>query len=237
MKKGRQAQKIERIHQLLQGKLTDQNQESVHLMFDDLEKEPLLKDRDGLEKILTLISTKTGAHISWRTTDLSERSPRSGGGLGVAAGDRFFTGPITRAIVGVVIHVDDPAKLGDYFNQIQAQDLAHRVSKDMIIKDEITAGKLHACTDGLIRYEDKVIKLRGQIVTLCWFFMKHHKTLVTADEIKKEIIGSKKRENTPSATVSKYVNELHTTLREFFGREVIFNLKKDGWTLDVDRQK
>lgn len=237
MKKDRQTQKIERIHQLLQEKLTDQNQESVYLMFDDLENEPLLRDRDGLEKTLTLISTKTDGRISWReTTDRSSKGMVGGSG-GAGAADRFFAGPVTRAIIGVVIHVDDPAKLDYYFNQLQTQDLAHRASKDVIIRDEITTGKLRACADGLIRYEDKVVRLRGQLITLCWLFMEHHKILITTDEIKKQVIESKKRENTRTDTISKYVNELHTALKEFFGHEVIFNTKKDGWTLDVDRQK
>ena len=63
--------------------------------------------------------------------------------------------------------------------------------------------------------------------------MKNHKRLVTIDQIRDELIAADKRHSTRWSTISKYVSELHNSLKIHFKRDVIFNQKEEGWYLQI----
>ncbi len=96
-------------------------------------------------------------------------------------------------------------------------------------KVEISVEKLTAHADGSIRYDGKVLTLRGQIKDLCWLFMRRQNQLINADDIKEAIIDAPKRKAFSWHTISKYVYELHSVLKIQFGKRVIVNERKGGW--------
>lgn len=98
------------------------------------------------------------------------------------------------------------------------------------VKIEMQIKGLSSKADGSISYEGKTLKMRGQIKELCRLFMMNANSQTTIDDIREEIIMSTKRDKTPDSTIAKYVNELHLILQKSFGKEVIFNQPKEGWT-------
>ena len=94
---------------------------------------------------------------------------------------------------------------------------------------EITIGKLSSYSDGTIKYGNKILKLRNQIKDLSPLFMGNPERLLTIDDIKQELIRASKRPEIPNATISKYVSELHNSLKIHFKKDVIINQKEEGW--------
>ncbi len=94
---------------------------------------------------------------------------------------------------------------------------------------EITVGDLGAYNDGSIRYKEKILELRGQLKELCRLFMARRGRLVSIDDIREEIISADKRKSTSNATISKYVSELHVSLKFHFKKDVFINQKEEGW--------
>lgn len=110
--------------------------------------------------------------------------------------------------------------------------VAGEVTDNLLVKNlkpEIEIKGLAAYSDGTIRYKDEVIPMRGQLNDLCRLFMSQPGRLFTSDDIKDVIVNANRREITTFATISKYVSELHNLLKQYFGRDVIFNHKKVGW--------
>ena len=101
------------------------------------------------------------------------------------------------------------------------------LTKDL--KADITIGKLSAYNDGTIRYGKNILEMRNQLKDLCRLFMRNPNRLFTIDDIKDEIIKADRRTLTSFATIAKYVSELHNLLKIHFGKDVIFNQKKEGW--------
>lgn len=131
---------------------------------------------------------------------------------------------------------DFTIKAEQYLQKLIGND---SVKKDLTSTDpvvaEIEIGKLISYSDGTISYGGSLLDLRGQIKVLCRIFMENKGVLVQPDYIKRELINSDKRQNTSDTTLAKYVSELHTILRECFGKPVIFNEKKEGWRFDPER--
>ena len=99
----------------------------------------------------------------------------------------------------------------------------------------VTVGPLSYGEDGAIRYKGEIIKMRSQLRNLCVLFMEHHKKVVDYSTIKDEIISSKKRPHIEYTTIPKYVNALHVLLRKYFKKEVISNVKNEGYIFDVGK--
>lgn len=97
------------------------------------------------------------------------------------------------------------------------------------LEPEITVGDLGAYSDGTIRYKNEIINLRKQLKDLCRLFMRHPERLLTIDDIRAEIISASKGKITPNSTISKYVSELHNSLKIHFKRDVIFSQQQEGW--------
>ncbi len=97
------------------------------------------------------------------------------------------------------------------------------------LKPEIEVNDLATYSDGTIRYKGSVIPMRDQLNDLCRMFMSRPNQLVLSDEIRDEIIRANRRSMTRFSTIAKYVSELHSLLKECFGKDVIFNHKKEGW--------
>ncbi len=97
------------------------------------------------------------------------------------------------------------------------------------LKPEIEVNDLATYSDGTIRYKGTVIPMRDQLNDLCRMFMSRPNQLILCDEIRDEIIRSERRPMTRFSTIAKYVSELHSLLKECFGKDVIFNHKKEGW--------
>lgn len=102
------------------------------------------------------------------------------------------------------------------------------------VKPELVIGKLISYSDGTISYDGHLLDIRSQLKVLCRIFMENKGALIQSDYIKRELINSDRRANTSDSTLSKYVSELHSVLKENFGKTVIFNEKKEGWRFDPD---
>jgi len=110
--------------------------------------------------------------------------------------------------------------------------IAGQVTENLLVKNlkaETEIKGLAAYSDGTIRYKSEVIPMRGQLNDLCRLFISQPGRLFTCDDIKDVIVNANRREMTTFSTISKYVSELHSLLKQCFGREVIFNHKKVGW--------
>lgn len=101
--------------------------------------------------------------------------------------------------------------------------------------EEVVIGPLVYRADGVFIFKDKPLKMRPQMRTLCVLFMHHHRRLIDYTKIKEEIISPQKQRHTTSATITKYVNELHNLLRVHFKKEVIFNHEREGYFFDTER--
>ncbi len=97
------------------------------------------------------------------------------------------------------------------------------------LKPEMEINGLATYSDGTIRFKGSVIPMRDQLNDLCRMFMSRPNQLVLSDEIRDEIIRAERRARTRFSTIAKYVSELHGLLKECFGKDVIFNHKKEGW--------
>jgi hypothetical protein len=131
---------------------------------------------------------------------------------------------------------DFKIKAGQYLHKLGADEYMKKTltETDPVVPD-IEVGKLISYTDGTISYGDSLLDLRGQLKVLCRLFMVNKAVLIQPDYIKRELIDADKRESTSDDTLSKYVSELHTILKEHYGKPVIFNEKKEGWRFDPDR--
>lgn len=112
------------------------------------------------------------------------------------------------------------------------EQIAQQITDNLIAKNlkaEIEIGHLSTYSDGTIRYKGTVIMMRDQMNDLCRMFMSRPNQLVLCDEIRDEIIRAERRERTRFSTIAKYVSELHGLLKGCFGKDVIFNHKKEGW--------
>ena len=110
--------------------------------------------------------------------------------------------------------------------------IIYRASRNLFtqeIRPEIKIGGLATYSDGTIRFKGSVIPMRDQLNDLCRMFMSRPNQLVLYDEIRDEIIRAERRERTRFSTIAKYVSELHGLLKPYFGKDVIFNHKKEGW--------
>ena len=110
--------------------------------------------------------------------------------------------------------------------------ITYRASDNLFTQDirpEIEIGGLATYSDGTIRFNGSVIPMRDQLNDLCRMFMSRPNQLVLSDEIREEIIRAERRERTRFSTIAKYVSELHGLLKPCFGKDIIFNHKKEGW--------
>ena len=110
--------------------------------------------------------------------------------------------------------------------------ITYRASDNLFTQDirpEIEIDSLATYSDGTIRFKGSVIPMRDQLNDLCRMFMSRPNQLVLCDEIREEIIRAERRERTRFSTIAKYVSELHSVLKLCFGKDVIFNHKKEGW--------
>ena len=94
---------------------------------------------------------------------------------------------------------------------------------------EAEAGNLAFFNDGTLRYKGEILKIRPQLKYLCKIFIENTNKLITLDTIKDEIIKADRRHTISYTTISKYVSELHNSLKIHFGKKVIFNHKEEGW--------
>jgi hypothetical protein len=101
-------------------------------------------------------------------------------------------------------------------------------------KPELTLSKLVSYNDGLISYDGKPIEMRSQTKVLCRMFMENVGRLILVDDIKDTLIDADKRKSTSNETIAKYVSELHTILKDCYGKKVIFNQKKEGWIFNPE---
>jgi len=114
----------------------------------------------------------------------------------------------------------------------EKENLPTNIQKKDTIADvqiELSAGKLGSYADGTIRYGKEILQMRNQLKDLCRLFMSHPSELILIDRIKEELISIDKRKTTQWSTISKYVSELHTSLKIHFKKDVIFNQKEEGW--------
>ena len=110
--------------------------------------------------------------------------------------------------------------------------IIYRASGNLLTQDirpEIEIGDLATYSDGTIRFKESVIPMRDQLNDLCRMFMSRPNQLVLSDEIRDEIIRANRRSMPRFSTIAKYVSELHSLLKPCFGKDVIFNHKKEGW--------
>lgn len=110
--------------------------------------------------------------------------------------------------------------------------IIYRTSYNLIaqqLNPEIEINGLATYSDGTIRFKGSVIPMRDQLNDLCRMFMSRPNQLVLSDEIRDEIIRANRRPMTRFSTIAKYVSELHSLLKPCFGKDVIFNHKKEGW--------
>ena len=90
---------------------------------------------------------------------------------------------------------------------------------------------LKAWKEGRITYDDVEITLRPQIKDLCRLFMNGAPRLITFDDIKDNIISSRKRDITTNTTISKYVSVLSTALDNYSKTLTIKLHSKNGYVL------
>lgn len=112
------------------------------------------------------------------------------------------------------------------------KQVALQVADDLLetgSKPEIEVCGLATFSDGTIRYRGSVIPMRDQLNDLCRIFVSRPNQLVLYDDIKEEIIRATRRETITFSTIAKYVSELHSLLKTYFGKDVLFNHKKEGW--------
>lgn len=128
---------------------------------------------------------------------------------------------------GFPIEIINPIQITKEVHTRTSTPLVQRNTDDL--KVEISAGDLESFNDGSIRYKGKSIGMRNQLKDLCRLFMGKPNRLVTIDDIKEELIHSDKRKMTSNTTISKYVSELHNSLKVHFRKDVIFNQKEEGW--------
>jgi len=64
--------------------------------------------------------------------------------------------------------------------------------------------------------------------------MEKHRGLVTQMTLK-TVLSTQKTKDNQWSTISKYVSELHNSLKIHFGKDVIFNQSLEGWYFDPDR--
>lgn len=112
---------------------------------------------------------------------------------------------------------------------LKSKEIKNSENTNENLKPEIIVGKLVAYSDGTIRYEKDIIKLRNQLKDLCRQFMKKPDRLITIDDIKDNIIAANKRNTMAYSTIAKYVSELHNSLKIYFDKDIIFNQKEEGW--------
>ena len=223
-------QKIEAIKIILETRLND-TVESVYYSFLDLARlSPLLKNQMGVERAFLIIQENSDRNITFRIRKGRHPLPNLAGQAGVYP---ELSDPVP---VGIEVYVSQWANLDEYFDLILKRlSPAMKESAVKAFRESITIKKLSADDDGLIRFDGRVVEMRGQLMTLCWQFMQRHKALITIDAIKEELIPAAKRNATPNSTIAKYVSELHAILKPLYGNEVIFNTKKDGWIFDPSR--
>lgn len=113
MPKDREIEKIEKIQELFQKRLTEKRTETIFFSFEELDKEPLLVDRTGLEKILNLIHKESSDRISWKYW--TEYRMLRGGGSAAHPDDP--PGAVLSKI-GIEVHVSDPSRLAQYFDAV-----------------------------------------------------------------------------------------------------------------------
>ena len=131
---------------------------------------------------------------------------------------------------------DFKVKAGQYLHKLTGNDSVKKglTNTDPVVP-EIEIGKLISYSDGTISYNGALLDIRGQLKVLCRIFMENVGNLVLEDYIKQEMVNSDKRGRISNRTISKYVSELHIILREPYGKDVIFNEKKEGWRFDPER--
>lgn len=93
--------------------------------------------------------------------------------------------------------------------------------------------KLCSWKDGRITYDTVSVTLRPQVKDLCRLFLKRPNVLVTFDDIRENIVSSRRRDIIKNKTLSKYVNELSVVLDIFSKTLKINSNPKEGYTLTI----
>jgi DNA-binding winged helix-turn-helix (wHTH) protein len=112
------------------------------------------------------------------------------------------------------------------------QDLNKQSNKEFPIEKadiEFKAGDFATFTDGSIKYKDFSIDLRTQLHHLLRLFIQHSNRLLNYDDLKEEVIGSKKKHQIENKTIQKYINQLRTILKEYTEKELISNKEGVGY--------
>ncbi len=175
-----ETQKIQRIQELLNFRLNNTDLESVYFSFEDLKKEPLLKDRTGVEKILELIKQKTDGGVSWKI--ISKRFE-----LEMRAASGPYPGFSEPQEVGIEINVSDPSQLNKYFDLIfiptQKENTVFKIQPKTFIEQK-QDGKFY-CKDRLIEFPnpDSMYAKFFQII----FELSITRELIKYDQINKQL--------------------------------------------------
>ena len=111
----KEIEKIKKIKEMIQTSIKTPDQETFYFSFELLEKEPLLKDRNGLEKILNIIQSKSNDKISWK---IKEEYKFVKGDIRAGDLDPYSRTSATFYPAGIEIHVSDFNKIKEYFNII-----------------------------------------------------------------------------------------------------------------------
>lgn len=93
--------------------------------------------------------------------------------------------------------------------------------------------KLCSWKDGRITYDTVPVTLRPQLKDLCRLFLKKPNILITFDDIRENVIATRKRDIINNKTLSKYVNELSVVLDAYSRTLKINNNPKEGYILTI----
>lgn len=91
--------------------------------------------------------------------------------------------------------------------------------------------KLSSWTDGTITYNNSPLDARNQIKDLCMLFLERPETLITYDDIKDNIFGTKKALLNEDDTILKYVSLLRKELKKHTETLEIKNTARVGYKM------
>lgn len=95
--------------------------------------------------------------------------------------------------------------------------------------------KLSSWTDGTITYNNSPLDARNQIKDLCMLFLERPETLITYDDIKDNIFGTKKALLNEDDTILKYVSLLRKELKKHTETLEIKNTARVGYKMIITK--
>jgi len=118
----------------------------------------------------------------------------------------------------------------EFIENLSRLEKTFRIESDAYLEPEISVAGLSFFLDGTLKFRNGIIELPAEIRELCVLFMKHEGEILNEDDIKAVIIHAKKRPFLGKKTISKYVSKLRSSLKVHFGKNVIINQRKSGWS-------